>query len=315
MFFSPAAMHIPDGYLSLPVAAALWLLSAVVIAAALRRIERSEDERRLPLMGVLAAAIFAAQMLNFTVAGGTSGHLLGAALAAILLGPWAAILVMTSVVAVQALVFQDGGLLALGGNLFNLAVVGVFVAYTVYVLISRLAGGRMAGKILGGSIAAWFSVEISALGVGMQLALSGTSPANIAVPSMAAVHALIGIGEGLITAGALTFLASARPDLLSGAETGSRSNAPVWIGGGVLTLGLLVLSPFASVHPDGLEWVAKSNGFDSLAREPFFNLFPNYTLPAIQNETLTVILAGILGAALVAGTVFVMAMRRKKDQT
>lgn len=314
MLLSPAAMHIPDGFLSPPVALVLWLFSAAAIAAALRRNELADDERKLPLMGVLAAAIFAAQMLNFTVAGGTSGHMLGAALAAILLGPWTAVLVMTSVVAVQALIFQDGGLLALGGNLFNMAVVGVFVAYTVYALISRLTRGRMSGKILGGAIAAWFSVEFSALGVGMQLALSGTSPANIAIPAMAAVHALIGIGEGLITTGALTFLAAARPDLLLGSSAGRRSNVPVWISGSVLTLGLIVLSTLASTHPDGLEWVAQSHGFISRVRGPLFTLLPNYEIPGLRSQALAAVLAGLLGAVLVAGTIFVMARYRKKDR-
>ena len=124
MLYAPKPMHIPDGFLSVPVAVVMWLISIVVIAVALKRVSRDLDERQVPLMGVLAACIFAGQMLNFAVAGGTSGHLLGAALAAILLGPWAAVLVLTTVVGVQALIFQDGGLLALGANIFNMAIVG-----------------------------------------------------------------------------------------------------------------------------------------------------------------------------------------------
>ena len=124
MLYAPKPMHIPDGFLSVPVAVVMWLISIVVIAVALKRVSSDLDERQVPLMGVLAACIFAGQMLNFAVAGGTSGHLLGAALAAILLGPWAAVLVLTTVVGVQALIFQDGGLLALGANIFNMAMVG-----------------------------------------------------------------------------------------------------------------------------------------------------------------------------------------------
>src|SRR5512143_3753418 len=127
--FSPMKMHIPDGFLSVPVALVLWALSLIVIAYALRRANKDLGEKQVPLMGVLAAAIFAGQMLNFTVAGGTSGHLMGAAIATILLGPWAAVLVLTCVVSVQALIFQDGGLLALGANIFNMGVIGVMVAY------------------------------------------------------------------------------------------------------------------------------------------------------------------------------------------
>ncbi len=131
MLYSPPKMHIPDGFLSTPVSIVLWVLSVLVIAYALRRANKDLGEKQVPVMGVLAAAIFAGQMLNFAVAGGTSGHLMGAAIATIVLGPWAAVLVMTTVVGVQALIFQDGGILALGGNLFNMAVVGVFVSYFV----------------------------------------------------------------------------------------------------------------------------------------------------------------------------------------
>src|SRR4030067_2784256 len=123
MFFSPIARHIPDGFLSVSVSVFLWIVSIVVVGYALKRVGRDLGERQVPMMGVLAAAIFAGQMLNFAVAGGTSGHLMGAALATILLGPWSAALVLTCVMAVQALIFQDGGLLALGANIFNMAVI------------------------------------------------------------------------------------------------------------------------------------------------------------------------------------------------
>ncbi len=141
-------------------------------------------------MGVLAAAIFAGQMLNFAVAGGTSGHLMGAAIAAILLGPWAAILVLTTVVGVQALIFQDGGLLVLGANIFNMAVIGVSVAYMAYQTVQKLSGGRKWGIFVGGFLAAWLSIVIASLAAALELAVSGTSPANLAVPAMAGIHAI-----------------------------------------------------------------------------------------------------------------------------
>ena len=181
------------------------------------------------MMGVLAAAIFAGQMLNFTVAGGTSGHLMGAAIATILLGPWAAILVMTTVVGVQALIFQDGGLLALGANIFNMGIVGVAVSYFVYQTILRLAGGKRWGIFTAGFLAAWTSIVMASLAVALQLAFSGTSPANIAIPTMGGIHALIGIGEGLITIGALALIQTSRPDLLQG-ESGC-SKPAVWRSG------------------------------------------------------------------------------------
>jgi cobalt/nickel transport system permease protein len=166
-------------------------------------------------MGVTAAFIFAAQMINFTVVGGTSGHLLGGALAAILLGPWAAMLVLTSVVAVQALLFQDGGLLALGANVFNMAVVGVLVGWTVYSGLKRLAGDRTWATMASGFAAAWLSVVLVSLLAAAELAISGTSPWGVVLPAMGLVHMLIGIGEGLITVGVLSFLKATRPDLLA----------------------------------------------------------------------------------------------------
>src|SRR5512143_3017443 len=125
MLLSIAPMHIPDGFLSTAVSLVLWLVTILVVGYSLKRVSADLGERQVPVMGVLAAAIFAGQMLNFAVAGGTSGHLIGAALATILLGPWAATLVLTCVITVQALLFQDGGLLVLGANIFNMAIVCV----------------------------------------------------------------------------------------------------------------------------------------------------------------------------------------------
>lgn len=208
-------MHIPDGFLSTGAAAATWLASAGSVSYAVRRVNLELNERQVPLMGVTAAFIFAAQMINFTVAGGTSGHLLGGALAAILLGPWAGMLVLTSVLVVQALLFQDGGLLALGANVFNMAVVGVLVGWAVYTMLRRLLGDRTWTMMASGFAAAWLSVFVASLLAAAELALSGTSPWRVALPAMGLVHVLIGIGEGLITVGVLAFLQVARPDLLA----------------------------------------------------------------------------------------------------
>jgi len=165
-------------------------------------------------MGVMAAFIFAAQMMNFPVAGGTSGHLLGGALAAILLGPWAAIIIMTTVVGVQALVFQDGGLAALGANVFNMGVITALLGYAVYAPTSRLANGRPWLRQAGAFAAAWLTVQASAALTAFELAVSDTSPLTVVLPSMMGVHALIGIGEGLITVAALSLVGATRRDLL-----------------------------------------------------------------------------------------------------
>jgi cobalt/nickel transport system permease protein len=306
-------MHIPDGFLSVPVAILLWALSIVAIAYALRRANRDLGERQVPLMGVLAACIFAGQMLNFTVAGGTSGHLMGAALATILLGPWAAVLVLTTVVGVQALIFQDGGLLAMGANIINMGIVGVAVAYFTYTTVLRLAGRRRWSVLAAGFAAGWLSIFIASLGVALQLALSGTSPANIAIPAMSGIHAIIGIGEGLITMGALAFLLSARPDLVGvGASARPVAGRLVWVVGLVIALALVVLSPLASSHPDGLEWVAGQQGFLDHAQGPLYRMIPDYVLPGVSSEALATVLAGILGLLIVAGAAAGVAYARRR---
>ena len=311
--FIHVAMHIPDGFLSIPISVVFWILSILVILAALTRVNRDLGERDAPVMGVLAATIFAGQMLNFSVGGGTSGHLLGAALASILLGPWAAVLVMTSVVTVQALIFQDGGLVALGANLFNMAIIGPFVSYGVYRLVNWLTGGTRQGIFAGGFAAAWVSVEMTALAVALQLALSNTSPANIAIPAMAGVHVLIGVGEGLITLGALSLVYAARRDLLRAGQPQPAGNTPVWVGGLVITLLLAILSPLASTNPDGLEWVAGQAGFLEVAQKPTYSIIPDYVLPGISNEATATILAGITGALIVLGVSFFTAYSRRRQ--
>ncbi|HWP63425.1 MAG TPA: energy-coupling factor ABC transporter permease [Candidatus Binatia bacterium] len=208
------ALHIPDGFLSLPVALAMWAATLLAVGIAVRRANRSLDERAVPLMGVLAAFVFAAQMFNFQVVGGTSGHLLGGVLAGVLLGPWAGTLVMTAVIAVQALLFQDGGLVAMGANIFNMGVVGTMGGYAFYRFLTLALGGERRARIPAAAVAAWASVVGGAVLTAVQLGLSETSPLEVALPAMVGVHVLIGIGEALITSAALAFIAVTRSDLL-----------------------------------------------------------------------------------------------------
>ncbi|MBA3074184.1 MAG: cobalamin biosynthesis protein CbiM [Anaerolineae bacterium] len=308
-------MHIPDGFMSIPVSIVLWVVSIIVIGIALRKTSKQLGEKEIPLMGILAAAIFAGQMLNFSVTGGTSGHLLGAALATILLGPWAAILVMTSVVSIQALVFQDGGLIALGANLFNMAVVGVFVSYAVITVIKKLFKNEKTALFSSSVVAAWFSIFIASLGCALELALSGTSAVNIAIPAMASIHALIGVGEALITLGAVSFIYAARKDLLKIGAANKATNKGILIGGGLITLALVVLSPLASSHPDGLEWVAEKQGFLSVAQDSIYNLIPDYVMPGLTNEAAATIIAGIIGAVVVFVLAVGVAQARKKTSS
>jgi cobalt/nickel transport system permease protein len=299
MLPTPLAMHIPDGFLSVPVSILFWLISALVVGYSLKRVSVDLGERQVPIMGVLAAAIFAGQMLNFTVAGGTSGHLIGAALATIILGPWAATIVLTCVITIQALIFQDGGLLVLGANIFNMAIVGVTVAYMTFRTFRKLVGDRPWSLFVGGFLAAWASVEIAALGTALELSLSGTSPANIAIPAMGGIHALIGIGEGLITVGALAFFNASRSDMLIiNRSTPVRGNL-VWIIGLAMALLLAIASPLASSHPDGLISVATQYGFISNEQGPIFEVIPHYLFPGVENKAFATILAAVMGTLLV----------------
>lgn len=220
-------LHAPDGFLSAPVAGVMWAITALALALAVRRADANLDEKAVPLMGVMAAFVFAAQMFNFQVAGGTSGHMMGGVLVAVLLGPWAGTVVMACVIAVQALVFQDGGLVAIGANVFNMGVVGTFGGYYLYRLIAGVLGGERRGRMPAAAIAAWCSVAAAAVLISFQLALSDTASLAVALPAMVGVHALIGIGEAVITVAALSFIAATRGDLLhigrgTLAEQGSR---------------------------------------------------------------------------------------------
>jgi cobalt/nickel transport system permease protein len=315
MLPAPIAMHIPDGFLSVQVSIFFWLISILVVGYALKRVGADLGERQVPIMGVLAAAIFAGQLLNFAVAGGTSGHLIGAALATILLGPWAAMVILTCVISIQALIFQDGGLLVLGTNIFNMAIVSVAVSYMVYRTLNKLVGGRSAGIYVSGFTAAWTSVEVAALGTALELALSGTSPANIAIPAMGGIHALIGIGEGLITVGTLIFLHASNRDLLKSGATNAKRGSLVWVIGLLLALLLAVVSPLASKHPDGLIWVATKYGFMTSEQNPILKLIPHYLFPGLANKTLATILAAVIGTLIVFGVALGMAYSRRRKSS
>lgn len=207
-------MHIPDGFLDTKTWATLDVVSAATLAYGISRLNRKIEERQIPLMGVSAAFVFAAQMLNFPIAAGTSGHFMGGALVAILLGPWAGMLVMATVLIVQCLLFQDGGLLALGANIFNMGIVGSLVGGYLYQVLKKIWGGQK-GLWAGAFLAGWFSIVVSAGLCAVELALSGTVPLKAALPAMAGIHALIGIFEGFITVSVVGVLQKVRPDLLS----------------------------------------------------------------------------------------------------
>jgi cobalt/nickel transport system permease protein len=304
------ALHIPDGFLSLTVALAGWVISLPLLWLALRQTQTQLSERQIPLMGIMAAFIFAAQMINFPVAGGSSGHLIGGTLAAILLGPWAGIVVMACVVALQALLFQDGGLLVMGANILNMGIVPVLIGYGLY---RGVAGyGRRAWLPVAG-FAAWLAVMAGALATALQLWLSGTSPLTLVVPALLSVHALIGVGEGLITVVTLSFILRTRPDLITGraAAAGGRG----WIvAGALVSLLVILLAPLASADPDGLERVAMDLGFLETARDAPYQILPDYTVPFLGETTLSTVAAGLIGVLVVAVVVIIVVRLRRAPE-
>ena len=221
-------MHIPDGFLDTDVALACAVPAAVAVGIGLRKAGTDLDERRVPLLGVTAAFVFAAQMLNFPVAGGTSGHFLGAALAAILLGPWLACLTLAVVLGVQAFVFADGGITALGANILNMGVIGALLVGGLMHFARQLAP-RAILPIAG--IGAWLAVMAGATATSFELAISGTVPLGTVLPAMLSVHVVIGLGEAAITVAAVSALMATRPDLIGAwAPAAHPSARPVAVG-------------------------------------------------------------------------------------
>lgn len=303
MLYSPVPLHIPDGFLSLMVSIICWVITALVIGAAISRTNKSLGEKQIPLMGVMAAFIFAAQMINFPVAGGTSGHLLGGALAAIVLGPWAGMLVLTAVVAVQALLFQDGGLVVMGANILNMGIITSAIGYGLY---RSVAGQSRIVKLSVAGVAAWLSVMAGALFTAIQLWLSGTSQLTVVIPAMLGVHALIGLGEALITVSALSFIMQTRPDLLGeGSESAQASRNWIYIGG-LISLVVVLLSPFASSDPDGLERVAMNMNFIDAGQSAPYSIIPDYTLPFLGETAFSTIMAGIIGVIVVGAVILLI---------
>lgn len=210
-------MHVPDGFLSTSVVAGTYAASGATAAVAFRKLRQKISEERIPLLGVTAAFIFAAQMINFPVANGTSGHLIGGLLAALVAGPWGGFLIMLTVLLVQAFLFADGGITALGANVFNMAFIGSVVAYYIYLFLFNTFKNTKLAIVL----SAWLSVELAAAACAVELALSGTIPLGIVLPAMLFWHALIGAGEAVITAGVIAAVEHYRPDLLAGEAVSS----------------------------------------------------------------------------------------------
>jgi len=295
-------MHIPDGFIDGKTAVTAAAISAAGVGLALRQVRRELAPRRVPLLGLAAAFLFAAQMVNFPVAGGTSGHLMGGVLVAALLGPSAAIVVLTAVLIVQCFLFADGGVSALGANLLNMGILGAGGGYLAYRLVSsRIRGLR--GQVTGVAFGGWVSTVLAAVGCAGELAWSHTVAWSAGFPMMASVHMVIGLGEGLISALAFAAIARTRPEIVAERTPASGGTLP----GGVLRYGLLValglavfVAPFASPWPDGLESVAAKLGFDGHGASAIVHApAANYRVPGIHSAAGATALAGALGTLVV----------------
>jgi len=312
-------MHIPDGFVDVPTAVATGAVSLGVVACAVRKTSKNLGERTIPLLGATAAFIFAAQMLNFPVAGGTSGHFLGAILAVALLGPWAASIVMTVVLVVQALGMADGGVTAIGANVFNMGVLAVFAGFGLFYLLKKVLPRTRSGYLISFAVASWVSVILASAAASLELAISGTVPLSVALPAMVSVHMIIGLGEAVIATALVAAVLAARPDLVKSfdlpLETVRRApgqlgmrlsgRARFWsfvVGALVVALALAVfVSPFASGSPDGLERVAADKGFETAATEqPVWRFSPlgDYQLPGLGNEKGATAVAGLVGTVV-----------------
>lgn len=213
-------MHIPDGYLNAVTSAGTFFASGAAGVLASKKIRESIEEERIPLFGVTAALIFAAQMVNFPIIGGTSGHLLGGVLASLIAGPFGGFFIMTSVLIVQALVFADGGITALGANILNMAVIGSMLSYYIY----RFFIKSKLSQYISIALASWLSVVLASIACSIEIWLSGHANLQIVLPSMAGIHAVIGIGEAVITLGIVKALSALRSDLFATIVSGGVKN-------------------------------------------------------------------------------------------
>ncbi|MER6681696.1 energy-coupling factor ABC transporter permease [Streptomyces olivaceoviridis] len=336
-------MHVPDGFIDAPTSAVTGVVAAGALAVSLRGARRELDERTAPLAGLVAAFIFAVQMLNFPVAAGTSGHLLGGALAAILVGPYTAVLCVSVVLLMQGVLFADGGLTALGVNITDMAIVTTVVSYAVFRGLLAVLPRKRRSVTVASFVAALVSVPAAAVAFTLIYAVGGTTDVSIGkvATAMIGVHVLIGVGEAVITALTVGAVIAVRPDLVYGARglrqrlqlrvNGALVDAPaptapvaartsrrtLWVTGLVTSLVLAgFVSFYASANPDGLEKVAHDKGIDKKEKEHTSAGSPlaDYGVKDISDARLSGGLAGVIGVGVtvVAGSAVFWSLRRRR---
>ncbi|GGY72394.1 hypothetical protein GCM10010300_14640 [Streptomyces olivaceoviridis] len=336
-------MHVPDGFIDAPTSAVTGVVAAGALAVSLRGARRELDERTAPLAGLVAAFIFAVQMLNFPVAAGTSGHLLGGALAAILVGPYTAVLCVSVVLLMQGVLFADGGLTALGVNITDMAIVTTVVSYAVFRGLLAVLPRKRRSVTVASFVAALVSVPAAAVAFTLIYAVGGTTDVSIGkvATAMIGVHVLIGVGEAVITALTVGAVIAVRPDLVYGARglrqrlqlrvNGALVDAPaptapvaartsrrtLWVTGLVTSLVLAgFVSFYASANPDGLEKVAHDKGIDKKEKEHTSAGSPlaDYGVKDVSDARLSGGLAGVIGVGVtvVAGSAVFWSLRRRR---
>jgi cobalt/nickel transport system permease protein len=322
-------VHVPDGFIDLTTSAGAAVAAAGGVTASVRAGAKRLSERQIPFAGLAAAFIFALQMLNFPVAAGTSGHLLGGALAAILLGPAMGVTVVTVVVVVQALLFADGGISALGVNVLNMAVITAIVGWAVFRAVSAVLPKRTVSLGIAVMVASWASVVASSIGFVAEYALGGRGGIDLGTVfgAMVGVHALIGIGEGLISVAVVGAVWAVRPDLVAGArragypegsfEAPGKGAIGGFVAGGIaLAIALVVfVAPLASGDPDGLERVAIDSGIAQDAEDHAIGgPLADYSIEGLGSESLSTAASGTIGliVTFAVGVIAVGVVRRRR---
>jgi cobalt/nickel transport system permease protein len=308
-------MHIPDGYLSPDVCAATGVIAAAAVGYSIHKLRDELADRVVPMTGMMAAMIFAGQMVNFQlVVVPVSGHLIGGVLAGLILGPWAGCLALAMVLIVQRFLFSDGGLFTLGANILHMAVIGSIGGYAVAAVVRRFFRNQRVGTIVGAVIASWVTVVAASALFCLEFRLSH-SPQDFQFRNlfalMVTIHSLIGIGEAVITGGIIAYVLAQRPDLVMANGDSTRPGIIGGVGrvtGAGIVLALCIgafLAPFASQLPDGLDAVAEKHGFSDLGQSAW-SIFTDYSkvLPGGNWQGLSVSLAGVIGTL----AVFLLAM-------
>ena len=309
-------MHVPDGFMNVTMSAATGVISFGTLWAYIRSAKDLIADKFIALTGMMSALIFVLQMINFPIAAGTSGHLLGGALAVIVLGPRLGLICLSVVVIIQSLLFADGGLSALGVNVLNMAIVTSATSWFIVKYWIKFIGKNKTSIVSVSVLAGILSVVFSSIAFTIQYAIGGTIsiPVGTVLLAMVTTHFVIGFGEGIITALIITLLIRVRPDLIYAYERSDENTTKVSFYGLFIILILLLslVTPFASSSPDGLESVAEEFGFTQT--DGVILLLDDYGISAVNNNFISTVLSALLGVTVLAVMFNFIISRRKSGK-